>query len=499
MSSSLSRRAFLARAGALGALGATPFALDLAGFGSAAQAAGGYKALVCIFLYGGNDAYNMLLATDAPSWRLYTAQRSAAPESIALLEPGAPANASAAAASPARLGGALPISPANAQGRSFALHPCMGQTQRLFEAKKIAFVANCGPLIQPLDKSSYANPSTPKPPKLFSHNDQQSFWQSFSTEGASVGWAGRMGDLLASGNGGSSFTCVSASGAAVLLAGRSIIPYQIGPAGALRIGGTGSTAIFGSARAYANMQTIFSKAQSQNALERDIAATGARSIQAEAILSGALPPASSAPFGSAANPDPVLHYVSPISGARTLNPLAQQLQVIARMISAGPRLGLSRQVFFASLSSFDSHDAQNKTQADLLARLDHALAYFDNALSALGLANQVTTFTMSDFGRTFASNGDGTDHGWGSHHLVMGGAVNGGDIYGAFPVYGSSDGKSSFTSPDQIQNGALLPKISTDQYAATLGAWFGVSAGDLGSICPNLRNFSAKNLGFLRA
>ena len=493
MSHSSSRRAFLSR---LGAVGAASFAVDLAGFGQLARAGGSYKALVCIFLYGGNDAYNTLLATDNASWSIYQKMRGVAPQSIALLDPGAARSSSGAAGSPSRLGGALAISPANAQGRSFALHPSLKRTQALFGDKKIAFVANCGPLIQPTDKTGYLNGSLRRPAKLYSHNDQQSTWQCFAPEGATAGWGGRMGEIVGSSNGSNaSFTCVSASGAAALLAGNRLIPYQIAPSGAVRIGGAGSKPLlFGSPRAYANMQAAFSTARSSNALERDVAAVGARSIAAETLLSATLPPAASAPFG----PDSALMFTDPVSGASGINSLAQQLQVIARMMSAAPSLGLSRQVFFAGLSSFDTHDGQNASHATLLAKLDHALAYFDNALGAMGLSDQVTTFTMSDFGRTFTSNGDGTDHGWGGHHLVMGGAVKGGDIYGDFPIYGASDANGNFNSPHQIQHGIMLPQISTDQYAATLGAWFGVGLGDLASICPNLNNFSKKNLGFLR-
>ena len=188
-------------------------------------------------------------------------------------------------------------------------------------------------------------------------------------------------------------------------------------------------------------------------------------------------------------------------GTTAANPLAQQLQIVARMIEAAGNAGIGarRQVFFVSLGGFDSHDLQNRNHADLMARLGHAMAYFDTTLGALGLRNSVTAFTASDFGRTFTSNGDGTDHGWGAHHFVMGGAVRGGDLYGTFPVLGPKNANNNNfdASPDQLGNGALLPTTSVDQFGATLARWFGVADTDLGQVFPNLGNFSGRNLGFM--
>jgi uncharacterized protein (DUF1501 family) len=204
-----------------------------------------------------------------------------------------------------------------------------------------------------------------------------------------------------------------------------------------------------------------------------------------------------------ANNDPKLQYINPTNGANTFNSLAQQLQMVARMIDASRNtdIGARRQVFFVSMGGFDTHDQQNANHAQLMARLAHAMRYFDNALEAIGERNNVTTFTASDFGRTFTSNGDGTDHGWGAHHFVMGGAVRGGDLYGTFPVYGTKNvNNNNFdSSPDQIGNGSLLPTTSVDQLGATLGRWFGLSDGQLQDIFPNLNqwNASQRNLGFM--
>lgn len=495
----VSRRTFLRRLGALSAAGAAaPLAASLAGIGSAAaQTTSGYKALVCIFMYGGNDAYNTVLATDAESWNDYLAVR----DTIALRAPGTPPLPSAGSGSPDRLGGVLAIDPARAQGRSFALHPVMGGARDLFEAKRLAIVANVGPLLRPTTKAQYENERFAKPPKLFSHNDQASTWQAGAPEGATAGWGGRVADLVMEGNRRAIFTSISASGNAVWLAGNNVLQYQLSSRGAIRIGSWGNT-LYGSAEALARMHNVMRRARSSGVLAQDHAAVVGRSIDAEASLAAALPAADAAPYGTpglpGGTPDPLLQYDDPRSGGKSTNPLAQQLQIVARTIAARSALGMHRQVFFVSMGGFDTHDGQNSAQADNLARLSHGLKYFDATLAAMGVAGDVTTFTASDFGRTFTSNGDGTDHGWGAHHFVMGGAVRGGDVYGRFPTYSRCDERGVFASPNQIGNGTLLPEVSVDQYAATLARWFGVADGQLPDLFPNLANFDAgtRDLGF---
>jgi len=311
-----------------------------------------------------------------------------------------------------------------------------------------------------------------------------------------------MADLLLAGNGANAvFTSISASGNAVWLSGRQAIQYQVSTDGAVRIASAGN-ALFGSTVAFEKMRTIMRSARSAHLLEQDHAGVVARSIDAEVLLSANLPPADAAPYGTpglAQQPDPLLQYDNPLTGSKAINSLAQQMQIVARTISAGIKLGIKRQVLFASLGSFDTHELQNRNHADLMARLGHALRYFDSTLASVGLSQQVTTFTASDFGRTFVSNGDGTDHGWGAHHFVMGGAVRGGDVFGVFPQFGISDGKGDFTSPNQIGNGSMLPAISVDQYAATLGRWFGLDDAQLLDVFPNLAQFdpATRNLGFM--
>jgi uncharacterized protein (DUF1501 family) len=504
------RREFLRRTGALGLVGgaAAPWALNLAALAAASAQTGvaDYRALVCVFLYGGNDAYNTVLATDADSWAHYTAARTQAPDPIALAAVGVPADRAAAAGLPARLGGVLPLAPAvNAlnPGRGFALHPLLVGVRDLFAAQRLAIVPNVGPMMRPTRKEDYRNPLFPKPANLFSHNDQQSVWQALAPEGAVTGWGGRMADLLVAGGGANAvFTGISASGNAVWLAGRQVVQYHVSTGGAIRIAGEAGS-LFGSTVAFDKMRAIMRSARSAHLMEQDHAGVVARSIDAEVLLDANLPPPGAAPHGTPGlapeQPDPLLQYDNPLTGSKATNTLAQQMQIVARTISASLKLGVKRQVLFVSLGGFDTHDSQNRDHADLMARLGHALGYFDRTLVSLGLSRQVTTFTASDFGRTFVSNGDGTDHGWGAHHFVMGGAVRGGDVAGVFPQFGISDGKGDFTSPHQIRNGSMLPTIAVDQYAATLGRWLGLDDGQLLDVFPNLAHFdpTTRNLGFM--
>ena len=514
-----SRRLFIRHAGALSAVAGAgaPLAMNLLAAGSAAaQSAVDYKAVVCLFLFGGNDSYNMVLPTDAASWQAYTATRTQAPDSIALLSPGVVPVTGAGAGSPARLGGVLPINPQSAQGRSFALHPVMGSLQTLFDVdKRLAILPNVGPLIVPTTKAQFALSSHPKPVSLFSHNDQQNTWQALGPEGATSGWGGRMGDIVASQNARAVFTAVSASGNAVWLSGQSVRQYQMGTGGAIRLGADANGRVYNSTDVTAALERIVRGRPGGHVFETDIGAVADRSMAAETTLRTALKLASDPLFGTTpanggynANNDPKLQYVNPLTSTatattRSANGLAQQLQVVARMIEAGANgsTGAKRQVFFVSLGGFDTHDAQNRAHTDLMARLAHALNYFDTTLGLLGLRNNVTTFTASDFGRTFTSNGDGTDHGWGSHHFVMGGAVRGGDLYGRFPTLSvkNANNNNFDGSPDQLGNGSMLPVSSVDQLGATLARWFGLSDGQIADIFPNLANFdvSTRDLGFM--
>jgi uncharacterized protein (DUF1501 family) len=483
------RRQFLRVASVIGgsvsAAGA-PFALNLAALGSAAaQTSGDYKALVCLFLFGGNDSANMVLPTDTASWTAYTNTRSQAPDPIALRPAGTAPDAAAAGGSPAALGGVLPlspnftVSPENAS-RALALHPAMAEARTLFNTDgRLAIIANAGPLITPITKAEYRANSRPRPPKLFSHNDQQSTWQALSPEGARIGWGGRLGDLMASENGNAIFTNISATGNAVFLAGQRVFQYQVGGGGAVAIGGLNGTTLFGSAAAQQQFRSLIT-GDNENLFAKEYAAITKRSVEAQAAFQSA--------FSASTVVGPT-QYFNPTTRANANSNIASQLQTVARIIGARNALGARRQIFFVSLGGFDTHDNQNRSHSDLMARLSHALKYFDDTMGAMGMRNNVTLFTASDFGRTFTSNGDGTDHGWGAHHFVLGGAVRGREVYGRFPQIG-------LDHDDEVGSGNLIPGVSVDQIGATLGRWFGASESDLDLVFPNLRNFN-RNLGFL--
>ncbi|MGZ5155736.1 MAG: DUF1501 domain-containing protein [Caldimonas sp.] len=486
-----SRRQFLRTAsvvsGSVGAAGA-PFALNLASLGTAVgQTMPDYKAIVCLFLYGGNDSSHMVLRTDTASFAEYTRMRATGPDPIALLAPGTAPNNGATRASPARLGGVLPITPkfnvfaAENAANTYAVHPSMSEVANLFGAGRLAIIANAGPLVVPLSRTDYTSNSKPRPQALGSHNDQQSTWQALGPEGVKIGWGGHLGDMVASSNTNSTFTSISASGNNVFSAGGQVFQYQVSGGGAVQIGGLSGT-LFNSTTASTTLRSIVT-ADNQHLFAKEYSSIINRSIAAQASFQTAF---------TASTVTAPTQYVQPSSGNNQTNGLAQQLQTVARVIGARNVLGAKRQIFFVSMGGFDTHDNQNPGQADLLARLSHAIGYFDTALSNIGgvdLRNNVTLFTASDFGRTITTNGDGTDHGWGGHHFVSGGAVKGGEIYGRFPIFGLNNNMDS-------ANNAYLPSTSVDTIGATLGKWFGVSDTNLDTVFPNLVNFP-RDLGFL--
>jgi uncharacterized protein (DUF1501 family) len=508
------RRQFMLASGAMAAVvpTATAFGLQLAAVGSAAsQSATGYKALVCIYLAGGNDGHNTIMATDSDSWGRYFKARTSGVAPIAIMPPGTGRAALGSASkingqpidpfSTEAWGGALPFAtrtpqaiPAgtNARARTFAMHPMMAPLMPLYQQGRLAVVANVGTLIQPLTKAEFHARSRPVPANLFSHNDQASMWQAGRVEGARVGWGGAFGDLLASGNGSNAvFTAMSTAGNTVLLAGRNVVQYQMstGATPALAIRPAIQTSMGGATAAMLNQ--MIRDTSTDTLMGKDIATMVDRSMDSAGLLNAAAagPLPRSIPKQRA--------YRNPMTGAPSSNPLEAQLLAVARMIAAGPGLGLKRQVFFVRLDGFDNHNNQNFHQPDQLSKLAHGLAAFDAALSNVGgvdMRGSVTAFTASDFGRTFSVNGDGTDHAWGSHHLVWGGAVRGGDMFGQYPTLGI-DGPG-FENPNMWRN-MLIPTTSVDQYAATLGAWMGVSNADLNLIFPNLRNFARPTLGFV--
>ncbi len=523
-----SRRALLKQIGAFSAMGAAaPLGISLSAITQAAaqSASGDYRALVCVFLYGGNDAYNTVLATDATSWGHYLNHRNPRTRvptdtgaSIALMAAGTAADPSASANTPERLGGVLPISHVSRlahAGRSFAFHPALGDLRNLQQGGRLAVLANVGPLVKPTLKTDLQTAGFPQPAKLYSHNDQQSTWMSLGVEGTETGWAGLMGDVLKSRNGVSAganmaliqraFTGMSPTGAAVWMNGRTVLPFQTGATSLSGLGSNGR--IYGSAALQSAVVNIMSSAASTSHLTLDHQALVQRATQANALIGSQLPQPGVAPWGTAGehNPynDALLKYTSTQDGSQKTNPLALQLQMVARLIATNgaANLGIQRQFFLVGLGGFDNHDNLIANHGEGMAQLNHGLAYFDRVMQASGLGSQVTAFTASDFGRTFTNNGDGTDHGWGAHHLIMGGAVKGADVYGVFPTYSTANSQGVFSSPHQLQNGVMLPGTSVEQYAYTLGKWMGVSASDLLGILPNLQNFDVDthDLGFMNA
>lgn len=462
-----SRRAFLRTGAQLSGIGlASPLAgslaLQLAAMGeAAAQTASGYKALVCVFLYGGNDYGNTLVPYDTPHYNAYAGLRGvlALPQSNLA-------------------GGVLNPLTALPDGRQYAFSSDLnaatpgGTTLAdLFNGdRKLASLCNIGTLIQPTTKAQYLSKSVPLPPKLFSHNDQQSVWQSGLAEGSTSGWGGRMGDLMMSGNGNATFTCVSVTGNTVFLSGAKSAQYQVTSNGPVAL--SAKSSLFGSAACSSTLKSLMTQPR-PHLMEAELSRVAKRSLDAYDALSNAT-------SGIA------LSTVFPTTG----NALASQLQYVAKMIAARATLGSTRQVFFVSLGGFDTHDNLSTAHPALMRQVGPALRAFYDATLALGVADQVTTFTASDFGRTLTSNGNGSDHGWGSSHFVMGGSVKGGEFYGKPPEIANN-------GADDVGQGRLLPDLSSDQLAATLATWFGVSATNLNAVIPNLPNYTVKNLGFM--
>jgi len=468
----MTRRAFLKRAGALSMMGVgAPLALNLAGISEAAAfEASDYKALVCVFLFGGNDYGNTVIPFDTTNYDLYSKIRGGgAGRTAGGIALGRDALAATALTT---------LTPQTLTNNiQYALSPELKSMASLFNSGKAAVQLNIGPLLTPLTLAQYKSSDRikyPLPPKLFSHNDQQSIWQALDSEGATRGWGGYMGDLALSSNNISTLTCISASGNAVFLAGNNALQYQISPSGAIPINAAKASA-FGSSAVSAALKTLITQS-SPHLLENELAVVTKRSMDLEVVVNAALNPVN-------------LSTSFDIDGNR--NSLADQLKVVARLIGARDVLGARRQVFFVSLGGFDTHDGLNENHPRLLAQVDEAMSAFYQATVELGVSEKVTSFTASDFGRTLASNGDGSDHGWGSHHFVVGGAVNGGQFYGTAPHI-------SLTSDDQVGQGRLLPSTSVDQLAATLASWFGVSSSEINSILPNVNRFASSNLGFMR-
>lgn len=435
---------------------------------ASAQSASDYKALVCIFLYGANDHYNTLIPYDVDTHAQYfnirkgTAVSGTAYEGIALAR--------------SWLADTTLSTPLSG-GRQMAVNPAMPEIKTLFESGRAAWLLNVGSLVAPTTRTQYDNKSVPLPPKLFSHNDQQAYWQSSAqTEGAQTGWGGRAADLMLSGNGKANLTCVSVNGNALFLSGQTALAGQLSTSGATTVNALRSNSLFGSSSAAAALRTLMTQTP-PTLLGAEYTQINRRALDAYDTLVGAIGTSASAAMNG--------WFATSAS-----NTLSAQLKVVARLIEARAVLGMRRQVFLVGMGGFDLHDNLPSQHPGLLQKLSQASKEFDDAMQGLGMSNQVTSFTASDFGRTLASNGDGSDHGWGSHHLVMGGAVKGKAFYGTAPEIG-------LTHSQQVGSGRLLPSTSIEQLGAELARWMGVSTSDMPLVLPNSRNFDLYKLGLM--
>jgi len=467
-----SRREFLIRTGCA-AVGAAALNAGLKQFGlisalAETRAPLDYRALVCIFLSGGNDGNNMIIPLDATGLANYNSARSAAQLAI-------------------DSGTLLSITPASI-GTDFGLHPSLVELQGLFkDDKKLAVVANVGPLVQPLTRTDYQS-GAPRPYQLFSHSDQVTQWQTARADTrVHTGWGGRTGDLTLSYNGSSSFPIVtSVAGQVIYGIGVNVNPLGISPAPTplnqvlVLSGFSGSSESTARRTAYDSIR----------GLDTDVTMVAASSDATNQALT----------IGQQLSSDPALTTVFPNSK------LGNQLKQIAKLMKlnqTSSALGLRRQIFFCQLGGFDTHQNQISNQSDLLIDLSQSMSAFYAATVEIGIPDSVTTFTLSDFGRTLQPSGSGvgsvgSDHGWGNHQFVLGGAVAGGDFYGVAGSNGSVFPTLQMGGPDDTDSrGRWIPTCAVEQYAATLATWFGLAPADVATVFPLIGNFTTPNLGFL--
>ncbi|ESQ88248.1 hypothetical protein ABAC460_16445 [Asticcacaulis sp. AC460] len=448
----ISRRLALQMAGAAGG---SAFLTQLAAAGgAAAQTANDYKALVCVFLYGGNDQSNTVIPYDVNAYARYQLARP----TLAI-----PRN------------NLLTINPVSYTGPALGLSPHLRGIRGLFGQGKAAIIANVGTLAYPVTRAQYEGNSRPLPFQLFSHSDQTGQWQSGLPDKASrTGWLGRIGDMMAPGfNSPNAISiAMSIAGNNAIQAGSSTIQYQITPWGPIRIDPINSWGpLWQAPQATENIRSMLLR-QNGHMISRGFSAIYNRAVESEQKLSRALEaaPTLTTPFPN--------------------NYLGAQARMVARLISIQQQLGQRRQIYFIAAGGYDFHDNLLTEQGERLTELDGAITALYKATEEMGLASNVTTFTASDFGRALQHNGRGSDHGWGSHHFVVGGAVRGRRVVGKMPTVDLD------TDTDAGQ-GRLIPTTSVDQYAATLARWFGVPASEIATIMPNIGRFSNSNLGFM--
>ena len=414
---------------------------------------GDYKALVFVMQSGGNDSFNMLIPRGTTEYEEYALSRS----DIAIPQ-----------------GDLLAINPITTDGRTFGLHPELTALQNLFENNKLAFISNVGTLVEPTTKTQFQEGTVQTPLGLFSHSDQQQQWHSGRPhERTNIGWGGRIADLVQSMNSNDSISMnISLQGTNIFQYGQEVIPYVINNEGSIGIRDYGEFDPFNILRTQA-LNTMMERDYEdvfKNTYINTVKASNESSIEFQEAI------------------DAVSEFATVIPEG---NSLAEQLRMVAKTIAARDTLGFQRQVFFVEASGWDHHNELLISHADLLQEFNEALGYFNDLTEELGVLDNVTTFSISDFGRTLSSNGNGTDHAWGGNVMVMGGAVNGKDMYGSYP---SLDLASDLSLYDR---GILIPTTPIDKYFAELATWFGVSATDVNMIFPNLANFDDTPLGFM--
>ncbi len=443
-----SRREFLRSCRNLALTGGAAGITRLGRISALAQSSSTYRSLVCIFLFGGNDNNNTVAPVNGTAYTDY-------------------ANARRSLAIPATQLRSISAS----GGRTFGLHPRLTGIQALYNQNKAAAMLNVGMLVRPITKADLrTGGATPR--NLYSHSDQTAQWQAANPNGpAGTGWSGRAADVLQFSNAGSIPPAISVNGNSLQLTGALTRPLSVTPGSRLGLSDLSDGNATRSRDAVAPQLLTFDTGVSLIATASGIMGTALRNSSAvSAALNGARP----------------LTTVFPGGG------LGNQLSQVAKIISARTALGMNRQIFFCGIGGFDNHSNLLGSHDNLMGQLDAAMSAFYAATVEMGVANDVTTFTESEFGRTLDGNStSGSDHAWGGNHLIVGGSVRGGETYGVMPTL-------RLAGPDDAgDRGLFIPTASLDQYGATLASWFGVGAGDLNTVFPNLVNFPTKTLAFL--
>ena len=474
----MDRRKFLSSTSALGALSFAGGAGVLNALGNAtahAAETNGYKAIVCLFFFGGQDCHDTVLPYDQASYDRYAAHRRGILAEYAAI-PGGSTRARD------RLLEIKPTNGARFGARKFALPETLSPLKDLFDAGNAAIIGNVGPLIQPITAQEVASEAKPKPKLLFSHNDQQSTWMASAPEGEIQGWGGKMADAILASNPSQQdiFTAISTSGNSLFLSGDKAKSYVLSTSGPQQVTGLKNYQNYLLQSAQDNPEAIKLLEEHyrdvgvtrESLLEKDIAGVTDNAFFANETFAEALDAA---------------------SGIKTSFPkseVGQQLRAVAEAINVRGSLNMARQVFFVGMGGFDTHDNQAESLSSLQPSYAEAVAAFYKATVEMGIENDVTLFTAADFGRALIENGNGTDHGWGGHHFVVGGSVKGNKIYGDIPPHDLGHAYDA-------GNGRLVPQYAVEQYAGTLGKWLGLSADEISVALPALANFQEKDLGFM--